>query len=131
MNLFRKHNNTENNNWTNDHIRQWNDYLVKSNNGLTLFQIKLIDKLKNVFNVKSILFDTEMKDYQDDMDKSKDWKMVVLTLKNDFDSKLWIYHDMADFRLNNKSSIFEKWGYKEPNDLIQEFTKSVEKEINN
>ncbi len=126
--IFSKKYRLEKNKWKKDHINFWQESLELRNDRFSLFQIKLNDHLKNLLDRNSVEYKTEITEHLDINDKSRTVKMITISLQNRTDSKFWIYHDMADFKLNKKSQIYEEWGYIKPNDLIEEYLKST-KEI--
>lgn len=108
-----------------DHIRFWKEHLELNNDGYSLFQINLNRQLRNLLDTKRIEYSTEITKHIDTNENSKIVKLITITLINIPDSKFWIYHNMADFKLNKKSQIYEEWGYLKPYDLIEEYLKST------
>ncbi|ESU19857.1 hypothetical protein FEDK69T_31140 [Flavobacterium enshiense DK69] len=51
--------------------------------------------------------------------------MITLSLNDYPESKIWIYHDMAEYDLNKIHHIYEEWGYLNPNDLKERFLNSI------
>ena len=56
--------------------------------------------------------------------------MLIYNLEATED-KVWIYHDMADFQINNEHQVFEKWGYKSPEILINELVSTLSEKLKN
>lgn len=115
----------ENKQWNKNHILNWKSHLETDKKGFTLFQKKMFDKLKQELMDNSISFSKEITEHKDLNDENRIVKMITLTLDKYQKSKFWIYHDMVDFIINNKSQIFEEWEYLNPEDLIFECLKST------
>lgn len=109
--------------WNENHISYWKKELILNDSGYSFFQNKLFKKLENILTDFGISFVTKITEHKDLEDENKIVKMITLTL--DENSKFWIYHDMAEFDFKKKHQIYEEWGYLKPNDLINEYIKSI------
>lgn len=109
--------------WNENHILYWKKYLELNDAGFSIFQNELFSKLENVLTDCGESYETEITEHDDLNSENRIVKMIQLTLNKN--SKFWIYHDMADFMIENESQVYEKWGYLKPEDLINEYLKST------
>lgn len=113
--------------WRKKHILYWRKYLELNEDGYSLFQTELLDKLENVLTDFRISYVIEITEHKDLNDGNRIVKMIMLTL--DEDCKFWIYHDMAEFDLRNEHEIYEEWGYLKPQDLMDKYIESMKKQL--
>lgn len=112
----------KNREWIKNHILYWIKSLELDDYGFSFFQIELRNKLEKILNDNAISFTTEITDHADLNDRNRAVKIICLTLNES--SIFWIYHDMADFMINNEIEIYEEWGYLKPEDLIEKYLES-------
>jgi len=115
--------------WNAEHIEYWKDELILDNDGYSKFQLILFTKVKTELNDLNLGFTSEITEHPSLDNKDTTVKMITLTLCNLNDSKIWIYHDMAEYDLMNTHHIFEKWGYLKPVDLRDQFINLIKTEI--
>ena len=116
--------------WNTEHIEYWNDELKLDNDGYSKFQLILFTKVKTALTDQNLCFTSEITEHSHLDNKDTALKMITLTLGNLNDSKIWIYHDMAEYDLMNTHHIFEEWGYLKPDDLRDRFIYLMKTEIN-
>lgn len=111
--------------WNTEHKKLWKISLELTNEGFSNFQTELNNKIKQLLNTNSIKFTENITDHTDLNDNSKKVKLIELSLNNFTESKLWIYHDMAEFDINKKHHIYEEWGYLKPEELQKIFVENI------
>ncbi len=114
-----------NNKWNKNHIALWKIPLEINANGFSNFQSNLLNVTKNFLESNEIKYSEEITTHIDNVDENKIVKLITLTLTDFLNSKLWIYHDMADYDINKKHHIFEEWGYLSPIDLQEKFIENL------
>lgn len=115
-----------NNKWNKDHILFWKIPLELNSDGFTGFQTGLTNAVKTLLESNQINYTEEIEEVIDSLsDDYENVKLVTLTLTDHNDSKLWIYHDMAEYDINKKHHIFEEWGYLSPTDLQERYIKKL------
>ena len=117
--------------WNKEHIEYWKDDLKLKDDGHSKFQSDLASRAKFELTDLKIEFSTETTNHESLSDKSVTVKMITFTLNNLTDSKIWIYHDMAEYDLMETHHIFEEWGYLKPDDLSDTFISSMKTELKN
>ena len=115
----------ENKKWNIEHEQFWKSELEMNNDGLSNFQYGLLNEIKYILDSNSITYKEENSKHIDINDDSKIVKMITITLNQPKESKFWIYHDMAEYELDNIHHIYEEWGYLKPNDLKERFLKTA------
>lgn len=115
--------------WNSEHIEYWKDELKLDNEGFSRFQSDLASRVKSELTDLQIEFTAETTSHQSLAEKNLTVKMITLTLISLTNSKVWIYHDMAEYDLMNTHHIFEEWGYLKPDDLRDTFINSMKTEI--
>lgn len=109
--------------WNKNHIFHWKKEFILNDFGFSLFQNELFEELKSVLIDFEISYETDISKNKDLDEENRIVKMITMTL--DENSKLWIYHDMAELDIKKKHQIYEKWGYLKPSDLINEYIESI------
>ena len=109
--------------WNKKHISFWKDSLMIQPDGYTLFQTNLLNKIKEIFDSNSIDYKISVSNHPDLNNPDITVKMVTVNFNET--SKLWIYHDMAEYDISEIHHIYEEWGYLKPSDLNDEYLKSV------
>jgi hypothetical protein len=115
--------------WNKEHIEYWKDELKLRADGYSKFQSDLFSLVKSELTDLKIEFSTETTNHESLSNRSITVKMITLTLNSLTASKIWIYHDMAEYDLMQTHHIFEEWGYLKPDDLSDAFISSMKKEI--
>jgi len=115
--------------WNAEHIEYWKDELKLKDDGYSQFQSDLASIVKSELIDLKIEFSSVTTNHESISDKDVTVKMITLTLNNLTDSKIWIYHDMAEYDLMNTHHIFEEWGYLKPDDLKETFVSSMKMEM--
>ena len=115
--------------WNKEHVEYWKDNLKLKDDGYSKFQSDLVSRVESELSDLKIEFSIETTSHESLFDKNLIVKMITLTLNNLSDSKIWIYHDMAEYDLLNTHHIFEEWGYLKPDDLSDTFINSIKAEI--
>lgn len=115
----------ENKKWNIEHEQFWKSELEMNNDGVSNFQYRLLNEIKYILDSNSITYKEENSKHIDINDDSKIVKMITITLNQPKESKFWIYHDMAEYELDNIHHLYEEWGYLKPNDLKERFLKTA------
>lgn len=110
--------------WIAEHIELWKDELKLDNEGYSKFQLFLFTKVKTELTEQNIDFTLETTEHPSLDNEDITVKLITLTLSNLKDSKIWIYHDMAEYDIKGTHHIYEEWGYLKPAELQDKFTKS-------
>ena len=111
--------------WNTEHKKFWKISLELNNEGFSNFQTELNNKITQLLNTNSIKFTENITEHADVNDNSKKVKLIELSLNDFTESKLWIYHDMAEYDINKKHHIYEEWGYLKPEELQKVFVENM------
>jgi hypothetical protein len=112
-------------NWNKKHDENWKTQLELNSEGFSNFQVVLIEKVKETLNLNSISFSEEISIHNDLNNYDREVKMITLNLNDFSESKIWIYHDMAEYEINKIHHVYEEHGYLTPEELQEEFLKSM------
>jgi len=115
-----------NNKWNKNHIALWKIPLQINADSFSNFQLSLLNEVKNLLESNGIKYYEETTTHFDNIGDNEVVKLTTLTLTDSINSKLWIYHDIADYDINKKHQIFEEWGYLSPNELQEKFVESLQ-----
>lgn len=115
--------------WNKDHIEYWTDKKKLRTDRYSKFQSDLFSRVKSELTSLKIEFSTETTNHESLSNNCVTVKMITLVLNNLIDSKIWIYHDMAEYDLMETHHTFEEWGYLKPDDLSDAFISSMKNEI--
>lgn len=118
-----------NNKWNKNHIASWKIPLEINGDGFSNFQSSFLSEVKSFFESNEIKYSEEITTHIDNIKDNKTVKLITLSLTDFSNSELWIYHDMADYNINEKHRIFEEWGYLSPNEMQEKFIESLHNDL--
>jgi len=114
-----------NSKWNKNHKLLWKNSLEQDDDGFSGFQLTLAEDIKCLLNANAIKFTEEVAVYFDYTGDYEYVKLVTIILDELPDSKLWVYHDMAEYVINKEHHIYEEWGYLSPEDLQNRYLNSI------
>ncbi len=112
--------------WNKAHKKNWERCLEQNEKGNTVFQehalnevCKLLEELGKTFTVKE-------RETKGPFDNAIINKLYEISNDNVSELDIFIYRDMADFKINNKSYYFEKDDYLSEDELVKDMIKTME-----
>ena len=125
MKLFKA---SEDRKWEAQQEKNWAPEFQWEKDGSTTFQTNLIQKILAIF--PDNVFQWHRKDSEVRFDEiNRNGILIELTSQKTGSIRIWIYWNMADFKVNGSHLIFEHWDYLDPTEYAKDLTDRLEKEI--
>jgi hypothetical protein len=125
MRLFKT---TEDKEWEARQEKNWAAEFVWDKDGRTAFQTHLIRRILENFPDDQFNWDREVSKVRyNEIERSG--ILLELTSKTTKSIQIWVYWNMADFKVNGSHLVFEHWDYLDPLEYAKDFIDKLDKEV--
>ena len=108
--------------------KNWAPEFLWDKGGKTMFQTNLLQEILTTF--PDNVFHWNRKDSEvryDEIDRNG--ILIELTSQKVGSIQIWIYWNMADFKVNGSHLVFEHWDYLDPVEYVKDLINKLEQEI--